>query len=179
MKCVFTVSGGYDVTDLLLLNRLYGKRNKKRYALDIIVRCVKIAVAAVLLYAGIFGVIKGSVSTLMRVLFIVVGAEELLSGALHDRIRAARSKRMLRSRLGSVTVTLDEDGITEKTDAGENSALYSVVDTVYDWQGRWFLFLTDGHALLLPKSCMNGAGEAEVSEFLAEKIGKKIEMIEK
>ena len=179
MKCVFAVSSGYDETDLLLLNRLFGKRNKNQRAVDVILRCVKITVAAVLLYAGLFGVSKGNVSTLMRVLFIAVGAVELVSGVMHDRVRAARAKRMMRRQMASVTFTLDEDGITEKTDTRENTAAYGSVDAVYYWKERWFLFLADGHAVLLPKRCMQGAGEAEFSEFLENKTGKMIETIEK
>ena len=175
MKYVFSLDSGYDEDDLLELNRLYAKRNPGSRAVDIILRTVKIVVAVVLIYAGFIGAAKSQTGTLMRVLFVLVGGLALLSGLFHNRVRAFRGKRMMQKQISSVQVTLDDDGITETTNAGENTAAYSDVEDIVYQKERWFLFLKDGHAVLLPKSCMKGGSTNSFEKRLTELTGREIQ----
>lgn len=179
MKYVFTLDSGYSTEDLFELNRLYAKRTPSSRAVDIILRAIKIVVAVVLIYAGCIGAAKSQIGIMLRVLFVVVGGLSLLSGLFHDRVRAFRGKRMMQRQISSVQVTLDDEGITQTNNAGENTVPYSDVDDVVYSEERWFLFLKDGHAVLLPKACMKDGDADSFEEHLAELTGKEIQHEEK
>ena len=170
MTFTFHMPEGYSTADLVALNKVHTKRGKIRRWLIPALRAVftlggllLVLGAALLLACG--GVEDGLLPSI--VIFFVVGILWILIGLFHYRIGAWNSRRLTIRDLGSITVTLDEEGISEITGKGSALHPYAAFAGAACYRDILFLFLDKNHAMILPYAAMTGGTAAELEAFWA------------
>ena len=181
MAFTFSMPGGYSTADLVNLNRIHTKLGKVRRWLVPVLRVVftlgglfLIASAALLLAYG--GAEDGLLTSI--VVFFLVGLLWLLLGLFRYRLSAWNSRRLTLRDLGSITVTVDEEGVTETTDKGRALHPYSAFVGAACYRDTLFLFLDKNHALILPFAAMTGGTATELDGFWARHSGLPIQYFE-
>lgn len=167
---MFQFQYDYTLEDMNALSRVTAKTYRRKKVL--IYRTVLALLGVAYLGMGVLLLSGGS---------MVPGAILLLAGVLFAAIcifyhqgTAWRSKRMLMEGMGSLTVTLEEEGLRGKSGLGEEFYPYSAVIGGYHFRERYFLFLDQRHAMLLPEQALTQGDGAGLKAFLSEKIGKEI-----
>ena len=169
MAFTFFLPDGYSKADLMNLNRVHTKLGKIRRWLIPVLRVVLtlggvllILMAALLAFDGVE---DGMLSTIL--VFFLVGVLWLLLGLFRYRISAWNSRRLTLKGLGSITVTLGEDGIEETSSKGHAHYTYEAFVKAACYRDTLFLFLDKNHALILPFAAMKGGTATELDNFWA------------
>ncbi|MCI2058216.1 MAG: YcxB family protein [Oscillibacter sp.] len=175
MEFRFYMPQRYTRQDLMEFNKVYVRSSRLRCWGKNLFRILSVLCGAALFLAGLMILLGGGIQEGLLVPGIVstaVGAVWLLSGVFYYRINAWGSRRQMLRETGSFTVTLREDGVTEETEKGISNYPYaSFTDAVFH-ANRWFLFLDQRHALILPLSTMAQGAPVELEKFLEERTGK-------
>lgn len=168
MTFTFHMPEGYSTADLVALNKVHTKRGKIRRWLIPVLRVV-LTLGGILLVLGTSlllacgGAEDGRLLSI--VVFFVVGILSILVGLFHYRISAWNSQRLTIRDLGSITVTLDEEGISEITGKGSALHSYAAFAGAACYRDILFLFLDKNHAMILPYAAMTGGTAAELEAF--------------
>lgn len=168
MSFTFCLPDGYSTADLVNLNRVHTKLGKIRRWLIPVLRVVFtlggifliLSAALLLAYDGIADGMLASI-----IVFFLVGLIWLLLGLFRYRVSAWSSKRLAVKDLGSITVTLSEEGVSENTNKGYALHPYDAFVGAACYRDILFLFLDKNHALILPLSVMTGGTAAELDAF--------------
>lgn len=178
MTFTFCMPNGYSMADLVNLNRVHTKQGKIRRWLIPVLRVVftlggifLIVSAALLLAYG--GAEDGLLTSI--VVFFVVGILWVLIGLFHYRISAWNSRRLTMRDLGSITVTVSEEGVSEITNKGHALHPYEAFVGAACYRDTLFLFLDKNHALVLPFAAMTGGTVTELDGFWARHSGLPIQ----
>ena len=170
MTFTFHMPGGYSTTDLVNLNRVHTKRGKIWRWLTPLLRVVLtlggfflLASGALLLACG--GAEDGLLTSI--IVFFLVGLAWLVIGLFHYRIGALNSRRLTMKDLGSITVTVGGEGVTETTNKGQALYPYDAFVGAACYRNTLFLFLDKNHAMILPYAAMTGGTAAELEAFWA------------
>lgn len=160
----------YSLKDLEALSRVTGKLYRRWknwiYRILLAVLTVGYLVLGVLAFAG-GGWIPGLILILVGVFFGAVAV-------LYHQGTAWRSRRMLLKGMGSITVELTEEGIRGQSGKGEDYYPYSSVIGACHYGERYFLFLDERHAILLPERALILDSPIALKPWLEEKLKKEI-----
>lgn len=160
----------YSLEDLNALSRVAGKTYRRTKV--VVFRTVLALLGVAYLYVG--GVLIAGGGTLVGIILLVAAA---LFGSLaifYHQGTAWRSKRMMVEGMGSLTVTLEEEGLRGESGLGEEFFLYSAIIGAFHYRDRYFLFLDERHATLLPERALTEGDPAGLRSFLTEKLGAEI-----
>ena len=160
----------YAFEDLLVLNRVVRKTYRRRPARLIrgfcfLLGALCVPAGGVLLYLG---------ETAMGLLGLLVSLVLLAQSVWYDRINAWTTRRLLLKDTGEITVTLEEDGIRERSLKGEGFYPYEAVIGGFACRGRYLLFLDKKHGAILPERAITEGDPAALGVWPAEKLGKEI-----
>lgn len=167
---MFQFQYDYTLEDMNALSRVTAKTYRRKKVL--ILRVVLALLGLAYLFVG--GVMLSGKGTVPGLILMAAG---LLFGAMavfYHQGTAWRSKRMLMEGMGSLTVTLEEEGLRGKSGLGEEFFPYSAIIGGYRYRERYFLFLDKRHAMLLPERALTRGDGAGLKAFLSERIGKEI-----
>lgn len=167
---MFQFQYDYTLEDMNALSRVTAKTYRRKKVL--ILRVVLALLGLAYLFVG--GVMLSGKGTIPGLILIAAG---LLFGAMavfYHQGTAWRSKRMMVEGMGSLTVTLEEEGLRGKSGLGEEFFLYSAVIGGYHYRERYFLFLDKRYATLLPERALTQGDPAGLRSFLIEKLKVEI-----
>lgn len=159
----------YTLEDMNALSRVTAKTYRRKKVL--IYRTILTVLA--LAYLGM-GVYLFSSSAMVGGILITAGILFAAITLFFHRGTAWRSKRMMVNGGEEVAVTLEPDGVRGKSKMGEDFCLYTAVIGAYHYRERYFLFLDQRHAMLLPERALTQGDPAGLGSFLREKLGKEI-----
>lgn len=86
-------------------------------------------------------------------------------------------KRRLRDAGESMTVTIDDSGVTDRTGGVTAHYDFSALYALYWCRDVYLLFISKRAALVLPERFREGGSSAELYQFLEEKTGKSIKSL--
>ncbi len=182
MAFTFFLPDGYSKADLVNLNRVHTKLGKIRRWLIPALRVVFTLGGIFLIWCAALllafdGIADGMLASI--IVFFLVGVLWLLLGLFRYRISAWNSRRLTLKGLGSITVTLDGDGVEEICDKGHTHYAYEAFVKAACYRDTLFLFLDKNHALILPFSAMTQGTAGELEDFWARHSGVPIRHIGK
>ena len=181
MAFTFFLPDGYSKADLVNLNRVHTKLGKiRRWLIPVLRVVLTLGGVLLILMAALLaldGVEDGMLASI--IVFFLVGVLWLLLGLFRYRISAWNSRRLTLKGLGSITVTLDGDGVEEICDKGHTHYAYEAFVKAACYRDTLFLFLDKNHALILPFSAMTQGTAGELEDFWARLSGVPIRHIGK
>lgn len=163
----------YDFGDMLTLNRVAAKVNRR-----VIVTILYIVLFLCGAFVALTGVLMLLAGDMVRgILFLVIGAAYMALILFRRRIDAWRSKRMLLKGTGELTVTLDGEGVYERSAKGEAYYPWRVFLNGCHSGGRYLLFIDKRHAAILPERALVEGDPAALKAFLEDRLQMEIKEI--
>ena len=176
MKYQFYLPEGYSTKDLIAMHKLLEKRGK-------IIRFLTPPLRLAMICLGIYLIVNsyslgsgGYVDNISESPAFVrlVGLIWIGLSVLYYHLKAWGSRRAMMQHLGAITVTVNEDGVSERTQQGGTNQHYEDFVDACVFQDRWFLFQTPYHACILPKSALTEGDPEQFEAFWAEMTGKPV-----
>lgn len=164
----------YCIHDLIALNRTVTRLHRRIWV--IFLRTLSVIAGMVqLLVGGTLLVNRGFSAVVLVNLLLAIF---LLGFSLfYFRINAWSSMRMLLKDTGTITVTLDSDGIREHSAKGEGFYPYDAIISISRCRGRYILLLDKRHGIILPDAALVSSAPEALGGFLAEHCGLPIQEI--
>lgn len=176
MKFRFYMPEGYLTKDIIAMHKLLEKRGKLSRWLIPPLRLAMIALGAYLILnsyslgsGGYVDNISESPAFVRLVGMIWIGL-----AVFFYHLKAWNSRRAMVKHLGAITIELNEELVSERTQQGGSNQHYEDFLSACEFQGRWFLFQTPYHACILPKSALTDGDPEQFEAFWAEKTGKPV-----
>ena len=167
---MFQFQFAYTLEDLTALSRAAGKTYLRGRTLICRVSMALLAVAY-LVFGGLLLSIGSTVSGLVFMAFGVCFAAFFL---LYHRWSARLTRRRMMEGTGAMTVTLEEERISDKNEKAESTYPYSSIIGAYHYQERYFLFIDKRRALILPERGLTQGDMGSLRSFLEDKIGNTV-----
>lgn len=93
------------------------------------------------------------------------------------RLTALRSKRMLLKGTGAITVTVDSEGVREKSQKGESFYPFSAICNLCLCRGHYILLIDKQHGIAFSKSMLVSGDWDALGAYLVERCGKPMQNI--
>ena len=176
MKFRFYMPEGYLTKDIIALHKLLEKRGKLAKWLVPPLRLAMIALGVYLIVSsyslgtGIYADHISESPAFVR----LVGMIWIGLSVSYYYLKARGSRRAMVQHLGAITITLDEDCVSERTQQGGTNQHYEDFLCACEFQDRWFLFQTPYHACILPKSALAEGDPEQFEAFWAKMTGKPV-----
>lgn len=164
----------YELEDFLILNHVADEKNGRGGKILLILSPVFFVDVAALI--GLY-FSKASIADNWRYLCFLTVAGIILSAYLFPRGLARESQKRGMQNLGEVTIVLDENGIRESCGKGDTQRKWSAVVVGYYCRGRYFLFVDNCYALILPERALVEGDPAGLRVFLEDRLQMEIKEI--
>lgn len=176
IKYRFSVSGSRE--DYLALNRLFIQKSRLWRVVIPLLRTVEFLLGAFCVLTGVLMLLPVAAredrSWSLALGLLIPGLFLLYRSLFYYRRRARRTGRSAVQDAGEATLTFSDESITETTSKGGATYPYSAFVEAYAYDARWFLFLDERHAFILPRAAMTEGEKETFSAFLSEKLGKPV-----
>lgn len=176
MKFCFYMPEGYLMKDIIAMHKLLEKRGKLSRWLVLPIRLAMIVLGIYLIVNSYSLGSGGYVDNISEspVFVRLVGLIWIGLSVFYYRLKAQGSRRAMMQHLGAITITVNEDGVSERTHQGGTNQHYEDFVGACAFQDRWFLFQTPYHACILPKSALTEGDPEQFEAFWAEMTGKPV-----
>lgn len=160
----------YTLEDMNALSRVTARTYRRKKVMLYRVVLTLLALA----YLAVGGVMLSGGSILWGAILIVAGVLFAALSLFYHQGTAWRSKRMMAEDTGDFTVELEEESVRGRSEKGESAYPYSAVIGAYHYRERYFLFLDQRHAMLLPERALTQGDPASLKPFLEDKLKQEI-----